>query len=494
MHPLLKRQIRRYLEDGYQLPDEFLSAISMAYEQSDKDRKMVENSLELMSQELTTQNSELQSQIHSHKEMIKYIHEREDELAFSERRLKDSQRFANIGALDLDIHSAELYWSEQAHLIFGLDDSDVQTNYQHFMDALHPDDRDTVIDAIQTCVLQNVPFDIEHKIVMPNGKTKWVRVSGGVVRDEKGSATRMRGILQDITRLKEAEKKLEEEKREQEILIEKLGHANAQLLQAEKMASIGQLAAGVAHEINNPVGYISSNLTSMSHYLDDLLKVIEIYEQSEDSIKDDNLIHIIQTVKKEIDLKFLRQDLRQLLIESKEGVTRVKQIVQDLKDFSHVDEAEWQWADIHQGIDSTLNIVRNEIKYKAEVVKDFSDLPRVECIISQLNQVFMNLLVNAAHAIVDRGTIHVRTGRSNNYVWIEIADNGEGMDEITQNKIFDPFFTTKPVGKGTGLGLSLSYGIIQKHNGEIKVESEKGKGTAFVIKLPIEQSNKMAAC
>ena len=167
----------------------------------------------------------------------------------------------------------------------------------------------------------------------------------------------------------------------------------------------------------------------------------------------------------------------------------MKKIVQDLKDFSRVDTSqEWQLADLHAGIDSTLNIVRNEIKYKAEVVKEYGQLPQVECLPSQLNQVFMNLLVNAAHAMKDkeRGTITVRTGRRDDReVWVEVADDGSGIDPENLKRIFDPFFTTKPVGKGTGLGLSLAYGIVQKHQGAITLDSAPGRGTTFRIVLPV---------
>ena len=173
--------------------------------------------------------------------------------------------------------------------------------------------------------------------------------------------------------------------------------------------------------------------------------------------------------------------------ESRDGITRVKKIVQDLKDFSHVDaQDEWQWADLHKGLDSTLNIVWNEIKYHAEVIKEYGEIPEVECFPSQLNQVFMNLLVNAAHAITDKGIITIRTGRQGEEVFIRIADTGKGIPEENLKRVFDPFFTTKPVGKGTGLGLSLSYGIMQKHNGRIEVQSEVGKGATFTLWLPIK--------
>lgn len=288
--------------------------------------------------------------------------------------------------------------------------------------------------------------------------------------------------------LKRTNSELAQEKNEQKALIAELKDAQNQLLQSEKLASIGQLAAGVAHEINNPVGYISSNISSLKTYIDDIISLLDLYDESEAFIKDSpELIERINSLKEKIDINYLKEDIRDLTTESLEGVGRVKQIVQDLKDFSHVDEAEWQWADVHKGLDSTLNVVNNEIKYKADVIKEYGDLPQIECIPSQLNQVFMNMLVNAAHAIEDgRGTISIRTGTENGMAWFEFVDTGKGIEQDKISKIFDPFFTTKPVGKGTGLGLSLSYGIIEAHKGKIEVKSEIGKGTMFRITIPIK--------
>ncbi|MFQ5486909.1 MAG: ATP-binding protein [Gammaproteobacteria bacterium] len=300
-------------------------------------------------------------------------------------------------------------------------------------------------------------------------------------------------VLADMTEQKRAEEALRKEKEEQELLVKKLQDAQSQLLQSEKMASIGQLAAGVAHEINNPVGYVNSNLSTLKQYVADLFRLLNGYQQVEEALAAAEHFRQVSEIKEQIELDYLREDLQDLLRESQDGVMRVRQIVQDLKDFSHVDEAEWQWADIHAGLDSTLNIVHNELKYKAEVIKEYAGLPQVECIISQLNQVFMNLLVNAAQAIEEHGTITVRSGCDGEGVWVEIEDSGKGMDEATQQRIFDPFFTTKPVGKGTGLGLSLSYNIIKKHQGRISVASEEGKGTTFHIWLPVRQAQQRAA-
>lgn len=273
------------------------------------------------------------------------------------------------------------------------------------------------------------------------------------------------------------------EKALQADLITKLEEAQNHLLQSEKMASIGQLAAGVAHEINNPVGFVNSNLGTLRRYANDLLTLLEAYERVEGALADD-VLQDINRLKQEIDAAYLREDIGNLLAESLDGLQRVKRIVQDLKDFSHVDESERQWANLEIGLESTLNVVWNELKYKAKVVKEYGNITQIECFPSQLNQVFLNLLINAAHALKDQGVITLRTGQDEEHVWVEVEDTGKGIKPEHLGRIFEPFFTTKPVGQGTGLGLSLSYGIVQKHGGRIEVKSELGKGSIFTIVLP----------
>ena len=185
-----------------------------------------------------------------------------------------------------------------------------------------------------------------------------------------------------------------------------------------------------------------------------------------------------------MDIGYLREDIGNLLEESLDGLQRVKRIVQDLKDFSHVDKSELVWANLETGLDSTLNVVWNELKYKAKVVKEYANTPQIECYPSQLNQVFMNLLINAAHAIEDKGQITIRTGFDENNLWVEVEDTGQGIPPEHLGRIFEPFFTTKPVGKGTGLGLSLAYSIVNKHHGHIEVSSRPGTGTTFRVVLP----------
>jgi signal transduction histidine kinase len=270
-----------------------------------------------------------------------------------------------------------------------------------------------------------------------------------------------------------------------------LDEAEVKAVQSEKLALIGQLAAGVAHEINNPIGYVNANLGSLKQYLDELLQIVDALLKLEASLPADTPGRAeLQAMKEKFDFNYMLQDLPLLLQESQEGIARVRDIVQDLKAFSRIDSArEWLLADLHKGLNSTLNLANNEIKYKADVVKEYGILPEIECVPSQLNQVFLNLLVNAAHAIKDdaRGTITLRTGCSDKEVWVEISDTGCGIAPEIINKVFDPFFTTKPVGKGTGLGLSLSYTIVQQHNGRIELDSKIGQGSTFRVVLPIRQ-------
>lgn len=294
-------------------------------------------------------------------------------------------------------------------------------------------------------------------------------------------------ILYDTTELALANEQLDAALRalsskqaEQERLLKKLEKANAQLLQSEKLAAIGQLAAGVAHEINNPIGYVFSNLKTLASYVHDLLRI-------SDAVDGAASLEELRQLKLSLEYDYIRSDVEALIGESEDGIERVKKIITALKDFSHMDEEEFHVADLHRGLETTLNVVNNELKYKAEIIKEYSQLPEVDCIPSQINQVLMNLLVNAAHAIEQFGRITLRSGHQGDWVWLEVEDTGTGIPPQLLNRIYEPFFTTKPLGKGTGLGLSLSYNIVQKHHGRIEVSSEPGQGTRFRVWLPVRQ-------
>ncbi|MDP3029859.1 MAG: response regulator [Deltaproteobacteria bacterium] len=294
---------------------------------------------------------------------------------------------------------------------------------------------------------------------------------------------------------------LRKSKEETEQALAKLKETQAQMIHSEKMASVGQLAAGVAHEINNPTAFISSNLKALSDYQSDLSRLIRRYRKLVTTDLKDIMargeccsslaeqVEDIRALEAEIDTDFILDDTESLIKESREGTERIKKIVLNLKDFAHPGEDKLQSADIKECLESTLNIVWNELKYKATVKKEYGALPRVQCYPYQLNQVFMNLLVNAAQAIEQQGEIKIATTADNAYVEIKISDTGSGISKENLSRIFDPFFTTKEAGKGTGLGLHLAYNIINKHNGTIGVESAVGEGTTFTIRIPVD-----AAC
>ncbi|TMH07962.1 MAG: GAF domain-containing protein [Betaproteobacteria bacterium] len=273
---------------------------------------------------------------------------------------------------------------------------------------------------------------------------------------------------------------------------EMLEEAQDQLVQSEKMASIGQIAAGVAHEINNPIGYVLSNFGTLDSYMASLFGLLEAYVEFERPLPAPlpTPLDRARALREGIDLNFLRSDVVALLAESRDGLLRVKRIVQDLKDFSRGGvEEEWEVVNLHDALDRTLNIVRNEVKYKARIETNYGSLPDIECIPSRLHQVFLNLIVDAGHAIEENGkiTISTGTGTTANEIWIRFEDTGCGIPKEHLNRIFEPFFTTKPVGQGTGLGLSVSYSIVCGHGGSIDVESEVGRGTRFTIRLPVRQ-------
>ena len=340
-------------------------------------------------------------------------------------------------------------------------------------------------------------YSREKRYVRKEGSVVWASLSVSMQRNEAGAPLYLISAAQDITQRKHAEAEarlvLEELTRSNSaltVLNEKLERTQGQLLQSEKMAAVGQLAAGVAHEINNPVGFVRSNLGSLSDYLAGLLQLVDAYRHAAQCCPPDHpdLLEA-NRLAAEFDLDFVRGDATALLAETREGVDRVRRIVRDMREFSHADTAEWQTIDLHSCLDSTLNMVWNELKYKVTVVKEYGDLPAISCLPAQLSQVFMNLLINAAQGIAERGTITLRTACEGDSVWIEVEDSGVGIAPENLSCIFEPFFTTKPVGVGTGLGLAVSYGIVQRHMGTIDVRSELGQGTTFRVTLPIRAAD-----
>ncbi|OPY68642.1 MAG: Sporulation kinase A [Syntrophorhabdaceae bacterium PtaU1.Bin034] len=335
----------------------------------------------------------------------------------------------------------------------------------------------------------------EFRIIAKNGEVKNVEVYGS--RTVYNGKPAVIGSLLDVTERKATEKALhnllsevESKNRELEKAYDELKTSQKKIFQQEKMASIGQLAAGVAHEINNPIGFIMSNLNTLQKYMTRIPEFIKIQGEVIEQIKQDDkeateaLVAKAAEIRRSLKIDYILEDSQDLINESLDGAGRVKRIVQDLKSFSHADQTESALVDLNRVIDSTLNIVWNELKYKATAKKEYGDIPMTNCNAGQLGQVFMNILVNAAQAIETSGEITIKTRHDDGYIEVTVSDTGCGISQEHLGRIFEPFFTTKEIGKGTGLGLSIAYDIVKKHKGEIEATSQVGKGTTFVVRIP----------
>lgn len=311
---------------------------------------------------------------------------------------------------------------------------------------------------------------------------------------EQDGAQRSFVTFEDVSARHARQAEVQQRHDELQRTYERLAGAQKQLLQSEKMASIGQLAAGVAHEINNPIGYVHSNLGTLQECIGALFALIECHESVLESDDPAAGRDEVRDKRERLDIDFIVGDLPKLLAESREGIERVTKIVQDLKDFSRsgVDQP-MRPSDLHKGLESTLNIVWNDLKYKVRLDRHYGELPLVECHASEINQVLMSLLINAGQAIEHRGSIVITTGAEGGEAWISITDTGCGIAPESLPRIFEPFYTTKPIGRGTGLGLSIAYGIVTKHHGRIEVDSEPGKGSTFRVVLPLTQPQADAA-
>lgn len=327
-----------------------------------------------------------------------------------------------------------------------------------------------------------IPKNVPEPVLRAKLKAM-ARVAG--LRRELIAANRQ--MEDDIRARKAAESELSCRLVELTELNQTLSNMQAQLIQTEKLASIGQLAAGVAHEINTPIGFVRSNLGTLADYIDTLRDALGRYEELAAS---GILPEQMQQLRRTLDIDYIEEDAPALIRESCDGIDRISRIVQNLRDFSQLDSPqEWQEVDLHQGLEATLNLMAGELQQKAEIVRDYGPQPPIECRPRQLNQVFMSLLSNAIQAIdAPPGRIVIRTGARDDAVWVEISDNGCGIAEDIRARIFDPFFTTRPVGQGAGLGLALSYGIVQSHDGRIEMESETGGGTCFRLLLPMRRT------
>jgi len=379
-----------------------------------------------------------------------------------------------------------------------LDDIVGKTDYDFFPEELaakyRADDR-RVIESGRI-------LDVVEEHITPQGETLHVQVMKTALLDSDGKPIGVQGIFWDVTariradeQLREKNSELAEMARSEHQAHEALKQAQSLLVQNEKLASLGHLVAGVAHEINNPLSFVSNNVAVIERDLRDLLTLIRLYRQGDDAVlaSDAALSEQILEVSDRIDLNYCLENFPRLIDRTREGLRRIERIVKELRLFARVDEGEWNEVDLNPGIESSINMVKGYAKKKGvHIVMDLGALPAVRCRAARIHQVILNLLTNAIDACDENGEVRVRTETESDElgVRIDIDDNGCGISPAIRERIFDPFFTTKPLGQGTGLGLSISYGIVQEQNGWIDVQSTPGHGTCFSVHLPIEPGRK----
>ena len=377
----------------------------------------------------------------------------------------------------------------------------------NWFSAIHPDDRDLTLQAWMRAVETKNLYEVEHRLRAADGSYRhfWVRAvpvlaTDGSIREWVGTHTDISDRVQVLEALKQSATQYRSQATQLEKAFRDLHETQTQLIQTEKISSLGQLVAGVAHEINNPINFIYGNITHASQYARDLLDLLHLYQE-----KYPNPLPEIAEAAEDIEVDFLIEDFPKILESMKVGAERIRDLVVSLRNFSRLDESQMKRVDIHEGIESTLLILQHRLKATAsrpaiEIIKEYGDFPKIECYAGQLNQVFMNLIANAIDALEEYNsqrsakdiyacpnTIRISTNTDSNTVSIRISDNGMGITQEVIRNLFDPFFTTKPVGKGTGLGLSISYQIVEKHRGKLQCFSVPGEGAEFVIEIPIAQ-------
>ena len=413
------------------------------------------------------------------------------------QRLSLATDSAGIGVWDYCVPENRLIWDKRMYTLYGVQEENFSGAYDAWQSGLHPDDKERGDMEINQALRGEKEFDTEFRVVWPSGDVRHLKATAVVLRDGEGKPLRMIGVNYDISAHKAAEEGMAIKQRQLESWneawaervadeVRKNREKDSLLLHQDKLAAIGQLAAGVAHEINNPMGFIMSNIATLKNYTGAGQKYMNALEEALEGRCPEEQRKQLEELRQGLDIPFILQDLPILLSESLDGAERVKRIVLDLKDFARIDEDKMSETDLNQCVQSTANIVRNEIKYVADLELQLNEIPMIVCNPQQINQVIANMLVNASQAMDKHGAITVTSRHEGEEIVLSISDTGRGMTEEVQKRIFEPFFTTKDIGKGTGLGLSITYDIIKKHGGAITLESELGIGTTFTIRLPIK--------
>lgn len=470
MHRLLQRQIKRYLGKLEATPENwenFINAVNDAYEQADAEHLMLEHAIELNSQELLELNAQIRDAI---PDTFLRIDQQGTILDYK----PGQSQTAYLPSTDILGQKLQTFLPEA-----------VGQKFTAAIECLKNQDL-TSVNIVHDLTFEGQSYFYEVRI-LPLLETQQVVA-----------------IVRDITERKQAEaalqksqRMLQEKTKRLETILLDLKHTQAQLVQTEKMSGLGQLVAGIAHEVNNPVNFVSGNISHINDYICDLVELLNLYR-----VYYPNPVEAIAQKNHDIDLDFLLEDLEKVQTSMTVGVNRIRDIVQSLRIFSRLDEADMKKVNIHEGIESTLLILRHRLEEKEarleiEVQKNYGDLPQVECYAGQLNQVFMNVIVNAIDAIDETESFQPdhppkilisTTVLTNNTVAIRISNNGPNIPDSILSRLFDPFFTTKPVGNGTGLGLSISYQIIvDRHGGKMECVSPTGQDTEFYIEIPIQQ-------
>ena len=429
----------------------------------------------------------------------------QEALRVSRETLSLAAELAHLGPWHFRMDKQSFEFNDEFYAIYGTDtarEGRFMTPEAYARAFVHPEDAWLVESELQRSLDSPGCYStqLEHRIIRRDGAVRTIAVRINIVKDAEGRPLLWYGANQDITEQKKTEQALEERNAELREALQRLKQTQAHLIQQEKMAGIGHLAAGVAHEINNPLSFVVSNFDTLQKYLGRIAEVIDAYREigrsalTGDAGRVRSLANDIAALEKKARLDYILEDLTPLFAETGDGIDRVANIVKALLLFSRVDHQEYfEDYDLNAGIRSTLIVARNEIKYVAAVEEDYGEIPPVEAVGGRVNQVLLNILLNAAQAIKSKhaaaaGLIKIRSYSDEDYVYCDIEDNGPGIPEEIRSDIFNPFFTTKPVGQGTGLGLSISYDIIvNKHHGDISVASDGNSGATFTVKLPIKQ-------